>query len=1339
MIKLPATVAIEMVNPTESSLPATPQGKSGKILHQQIDSLNHEFDLGLPNPELYSPGSHSRTKRSKEEECWIYLKALFWRDYKAFERGLDSFKEEIRAEIKAAARDKRWIHKPRQDSGTIPSRDHFLQTDGYRGISVDERQHRVDVLWNTLRSEVWLLEGGVDPSHSSRTLGRPRNLANGPRRASDNGAELPATTTTPQSKRKSDLEAQVFYTAPNSPNLPPEGKYPSLGNLDEYNGPNRDDFLFDETTMEATDDLDLDDQTSRKSRKRQSKITDHMLISKSDRSPGNKSFQSLASIQNANTVTPGTSFATSVDSVFDPSEHGIETSFGTDVTEPLDDVLTQADSIDAAMQSEDASILLRSIEGEGALSLGPQQAYITAEQKLLNTLIEKGPFSNRISFLDKVPLRAKYELERVRLEWGVDHKHIFVGEKPHEKHADFWSWLGALSVRFNKSLPEKSSPKAWDAAIDRFQGERHSETVVLTGALDWCDEAESGIFKLRLNPLKLDRTCRFHRRFGSDRFLSITIPSSSKAPKYIQESKASLQEVAAKWLSGYDQFLLGRVWRAFFVEEHKIKTTKTKTQTKSEKTRFRVDLFAVDGVDFFKKLHAPALSPPGQSCDVHTRMTVEQLIEWHIPSRENSKQTDCKLFNRIHLGLSKTWATKVLIPNQIRKLPDIDGKPVMNDGCALMSRPLARAICEDLGIDGNTPSCFQGRIAGAKGLWMVDKERAEDGFWIKISDSQLKVKPHPSDFDVSVDKEKLVFEVADWSKPLRPSELNAQMLEVLDNRGRPKNRIAELARTAINDLYIEFKTVIEKDSIPLARALMQKIRPMPEDGSSRNNIRRIDQWIVKDTEAVIRFLEAGFSPRNFVPLRDRLWRCLVDTLNRYVNECHVPVPLSTYAYCIADPYGVLEEDEVHFGFSSQWKDCPEFEDAIVDGVDILVGRNPAHCPWDIQRRKAVWKQDLRHFKDVIVFPTKGDTPLASLLSGGDYDGDRPWICWDPKLVESFNNAMPLDDVPDADHFGLIVHARPMTSVKSTEDFLEGAFKFNLTMSKLGLCTSEHERIAYDEPDGINSPTALELATLLSHLVDSRKAGVQLTDDGWKQYLKKLSPRERTAPAYKDIDAKKGKSSNINDFLKFNVAVAEKNMALQKFHELCESAGEKVRDLDLVRPWQAVWTRAVREKDEESPLLLATLNTIKEQIGQARDKWLSNCNPDVPMPSKVQLATEYLNRIEKPDILHPLGHTWQNSDYEWQTILASAAYYFYWRSPFPLYAAGETLCWIKTGKEPARLIRDCVYVSMKVNGKVARRLADEEVDDAPNDDSEYSDGSDEYDGESVFDGIFSAGQ
>lgn len=382
--------------------------------------------------------------------------------------------------------------------------------------------------------------------------------------------------------------------------------------------------------------------------------------------------------------------------------------------------------------------------------------------------------------------------------------------------------------------------------------------------------------------------------------------------------------------------------------------------------------------------------------------------------------------------------------------------------------------------------------------------------WIQVSDSQLKVHPHPCDFPESVDPELVTFEVSNWSKPLRPVELNMQLLSILEHGGQIRQPVASIMRSALWDIYDEFKAVIEKDSIPLARALIQRLRPLPEEGFSRTGFRKFDQWITDNTEAIIRFLEAGFSPRRFAPLRDRLRRCLAETLERYADELHIPIPLSTYAFCIADPYGVLAEDEVHLAFSSRWKDS-EFEDDVLDNVDVLVSRLPAHHPSDIQKRRAVWKPELRHFKDVIVFPTRGDMPLAHLLSGGDYDGDKPWICWDQRIVQQFQNSNELMADLSPEYFGLTRHARPMTQVRDTKDFLEAAFKFNLTVSNLGRCTIEYEKIIYEEPRSIGADVAKELAVLLSHLVDGRKAGLQLTEEAWQEYRKKISPRERGIP------------------------------------------------------------------------------------------------------------------------------------------------------------------------------------------------------------------------------------
>lgn len=59
---------------------------------------------------------------------------------------------------------------------------------------------------------------------------------------------------------------------------------------------------------------------------------------------------------------------------------------------------------------------------------------------------------------------------------------------------------------------------------------------------------------------------------------------------------------------------------------------------------------------------------------------------------------------------------------------------------------------------------------------------------------------------------------------------------------------------------------------------------------------------------------------------------------------------STYAYMIADPLAILEEDEIHLGFSSVFHD-PEsgFDQSMLHNMDVLVARLPAHLPSDVQK------------------------------------------------------------------------------------------------------------------------------------------------------------------------------------------------------------------------------------------------------------------------------------------------------------------------------------------------------------------------------------------------------
>lgn len=59
---------------------------------------------------------------------------------------------------------------------------------------------------------------------------------------------------------------------------------------------------------------------------------------------------------------------------------------------------------------------------------------------------------------------------------------------------------------------------------------------------------------------------------------------------------------------------------------------------------------------------------------------------------------------------------------------------------------------------------------------------------------------------------------------------------------------------------------------------------------------------------------------------------------------------STYAYMIADPLAILEEDEIHLGFSNVFHEPKSgFDQSMLHNMDVLVARLPAHLPSDIQK------------------------------------------------------------------------------------------------------------------------------------------------------------------------------------------------------------------------------------------------------------------------------------------------------------------------------------------------------------------------------------------------------
>ena len=144
-------------------------------------------------------------------------------------------------------------------------------------------------------------------------------------------------------------------------------------------------------------------------------------------------------------------------------------------------------------------------------------------------------------------------------------------------------------------------------------------------------------------------------------------------------------------------------------------------------------------------------------------------------------------------------------------------------------------IVESLNIQGPVPSAFQARIAGAKGMWIVDpckshyaEDRNQDGSsWISITPSQVKFQSHPIDKLCPADanrEDRMTFEVVKYSKPLRPTVLNFNLIVILEARGVPRKVFEDLSieylsseladqRAAITDMCLFRKWIHDNSSM----------------------------------------------------------------------------------------------------------------------------------------------------------------------------------------------------------------------------------------------------------------------------------------------------------------------------------------------------------------------------------------------------------------------------------------------------------------------------------------------------------------------------------------------
>ncbi|KAH7359228.1 RNA-dependent RNA polymerase [Plectosphaerella cucumerina] len=815
--------------------------------------------------------------------------------------------------------------------------------------------------------------------------------------------------------------------------------------------------------------------------------------------------------------------------------------------------------------------------------------------------------------LNHAPLGVCWEFTRIALFCKVSMETL-----KDMKYSEAWLDQTELrkSLRLHptfggKTLPEKSSDEAWKASLSTFQ-EANSKVISLAVNLSWSTQNTGPLFDVSLQPLKLDQGHRLGRRFGADRFLDLNIPSpiDRKASPAAVRKIDGAPDVITRWVFNGKQFFAGRQWSAFYNRGWQKKERKSPSDDEVTLNFERVYCFAEDGNSFDKARGVPSEKEATQ-LGRRNKMKLSEMLDWAFPLSDpkNAAQPALKLYSRIALNLSKTWSAFDLEPDQIRhRATDIispTGK-VMNDGIARMSTGLARRIQEEMGLE-DLPSAFQGRFGSAKGLWICDTKDRSDDIWIETYPSQRKWE---CDY---VDVNHRTFEVKAFSRPPKPADVNMQFIVVLDAQAvdtlAMKRTLAAIMESWLDEKLRKQRSAMEDPrefSLWLHENYFQTYRP----DRMKAGVDFLGGLPNKDAEKCHFLLAGGFHPMKLKLLNDLCWKLVEQDANRLQQTLKLRIPRSTYAFMAIDFEGILQPGEVHFGFSSNFK-TDVGNETLLHGFDVLVARAPAHFPSDIQRVRAVFRPELAGFTDVIIFPSTGDVPLADLLSGGDYDGDQAWVCWDPNIVNNFRNAEPPEPV-DFEQMGILrkekgTLADLVASERGDMDaavdrFLFNGCRFNMGEQLLGMCTKLKERLCYKNYS-INDPKIVKLSSLLSALVDQGKQGIVFTHDDLIRFkaMFELILKSSDLPAYWQIKSTTTRNTSYSkptdhvlDFLRFSVAEPKIEKAMAEFHEW-RIADSKNYDMCLTRP--------VHELEAHKSLHLISIHKyLKKDLEQLFEKW-----------------------------------------------------------------------------------------------------------------------------------------
>ncbi|KAI4523086.1 hypothetical protein K525DRAFT_361417 [Schizophyllum commune Loenen D] len=633
-----------------------------------------------------------------------------------------------------------------------------------------------------------------------------------------------------------------------------------------------------------------------------------------------------------------------------------------------------------------------------------------------------------------------------------------------------------------------------------------------------------GAFRFWLLPMQAQRrSYRLARRLGSRRILQVRLDKEygnnkggkDKGKDKAKEGEEEEEEVGVAEFLAQSKFVLcGRVF---------------------------VPYASKDGSAYLVEVDEDYERRARVGCGDQYRLSLEKLIESENPWVTNCNQPITKWVTRFSLSFSTSIPAVQFAEENMFLIEDeyatgwdrSSGSPpaeqTMTDGCGFINRAALTDIGRRFSLPYGMPTAVQGRVAGAKGMFLLHPydKHPEPRVWIRDSQNKIKLpklerwhrildllkfaqQPNPEGFDLS---EQAVLNLSHNGVHTEDFTILAQ--NGLRERAAPLLNWTQPAGAlwkAVSDIgnvtgsrRVRGSQVMHRLVSGYRQTGVDEDLPTGDEDQMEAALTGRDPYSGAPRsvhEQVVEMLQAGFKPQECEYLRIKMKKVLDMVCQSAVEDYRVPVPDSRglNAFVVPDPLGVLNEDEIFYMPSPSFMDPKEqvmvqaVEGEVIIATLRMPSSYPIRLPSDLRKVKAVNRPALHQYTNVIIVPTVGERSLVSLLSGGDILFMLRGI-----FTKNFVNRPYSEPTPDfmtrnfekeretiADFCGRVAQ---YASHAEKQAALARVFLAELGDSKVGIYSMYHDMAIAEH--GYGAPETVRIAHMFNTLLDAKKTGVRV--------------------------------------------------------------------------------------------------------------------------------------------------------------------------------------------------------------------------------------------------------